>query len=690
MKRLILLLLLLILVVPPAWAQEPPPESNEGGGFRLPNPLNLVRQIVQHILIFPTQSMREAIEKMTTGIIIANVEAMASPLAETLLPLIISLPRIRDGNGGGTGIFAGLSVFEPTWRYTLIISFIFWPTILVLLAIFAARDAIVGKEWGVADALDVLVTWGTGAVLAFLSLYLMDLTNRAVNSIINAVMAEEVIKGGGGLADFVNYLLLSSAVPLLATNPATAPGFIFLVLFMVALGMALIFSLGFSFIARHSLLLIFVALAPMALSFGALPPLRWLRWLWLKGFVLLELIGLANALLLRLGLVMLTATVRAGQTGPAGSILRFLVALGILGVILSINGAVIRAVFGTIIAIAQEVMGVIKALVTAGIAVAGAAVAGGGGLAAPAALQTLAQGLRYGTGTIGQAAAGLLHGFSTRAAAAQKEETAAAQVQTTLSQAQEAAWKGQLGEAQRLLGRAEIEAKGNPALLSLIQKAKQELSNMPDIWTGNPKVDRYIAQALDMVRSAYPGITMEKEALEKAMWPVKAAAAYQSIETMAQQAGFVGPNAPAQFLAHRIEQNVVPPELYGGKFKPVVMPKVVSGKYFGVDPGFTNAPAYPDYEAGFDAAYWLGAPQLALDLTRVFHQVRTMVGFEESRELYYKALELRGKENALWHFNEYLRTTYSTKPLVNLGFWFNKTAQFGWNEPPARRREEDA
>jgi len=305
-------------------------------------------------------------------------------------------------------------------------------------------------------------------------------------------------------------------------------------------------------------------------------------------------------------------------------------------------------------------------------------------------------GMRFGTGAFGQAAANLLHGAAARKGAlarqaeieARQAETrsrTAHRVRSTIDQALEAVRQGRLDEARRLLGRAEIEAGRDAALMAQVQKAKDEISSMPDIWTGNPKIDRHIAKAMEMVRSAYPGVPLEKEALERAMWPVKAAAARQSIETMAQQAGFVGPDGPARFLAHRIERKAVSTEHYKGQFAPSEGTKV----HF-PGPEYTTGPVYLDYEFGFDTATDLGVPDLAPELVDVFYRVRTRMGIDEAVELRTQAMQFQGDVYGLKKFHEQLRTLPEPPIGPDLKRWFDITSRFGWNPAPAQRPKKEA
>jgi hypothetical protein len=82
---------------------------------------------------------------------------------------------------------------------------------------------------------------------------------------------------------------------------------------------------------------------------GVLPPLGWFRYMWLRGFVLIEAIGPINALLLKLVMIL---AVRGPSNDPVTAFVNFIGAIGVLSVLLTIDGIIIKGVFGA----AQEVM----------------------------------------------------------------------------------------------------------------------------------------------------------------------------------------------------------------------------------------------------------------------------------------------------------------------------------------------
>ena len=132
--------------------------------------------------------------------------------------------------------------------------------------------------------------------------------------------------------------------------------------------------------------------------------LRWLFWLWLKGLVLMLLLGPANGLLLKLAHV--AAVSGLGEISSLfGGVVKFLTAAAVLSVLLTVDYAVIKGVFGAIGEIAGKAKAttqqIVAGLVTLGGIVLTGGLAGLGTSASPSAL------LRTGSvEPLGAAAAG--------------------------------------------------------------------------------------------------------------------------------------------------------------------------------------------------------------------------------------------------------------------------------------------
>jgi hypothetical protein len=82
-------------------------------------------------------------------------------------------------------------------------------------------------------------------------------------------------------------------------------------------------------------------LAVAGRALGTVRELRWLFWLWLKGLVLMLLLGPANALLLKLAHV--AAVSGLGEIGSLFGGVKFLTAAAVLSVLLTVDYAVVKS-----------------------------------------------------------------------------------------------------------------------------------------------------------------------------------------------------------------------------------------------------------------------------------------------------------------------------------------------------------
>ena len=226
----------------------------------------------------------------------------------------------------------------------------------------------------------------------------------------------------------------------MGVSPAAA---IVAVLVELVLGLALVISIVGQYFARVALLYIVVALAPLVLVLGILRPARWLQGMWIKepalsppkGLLLVMLVGPITALLFKLILALHVAIVNP--------ILSFLMVVGVTSVLLAVNGAIVKGIFGAAAEVVGRALetatGVVQGAATAAAAIGAAALSGGaalgvlpgalagtgGGGAAAASAGASAGGGSAGTIAAGLSTAGSASRSTSRAAGATGNRTAA-------------------------------------------------------------------------------------------------------------------------------------------------------------------------------------------------------------------------------------------------------------------------
>lgn len=349
----------------PAYAQDPEP----------PPPPDPITQIFQYIIKFPTDSLVDALTQAIQAILTKSIEPLEQVFSASLARWVTTSPGILTPGGG---IVDGVDVMVPTWNLTSRIAILLWPLTLAITAVIAAKDVITAGRWGIGDLKQALGTWLVAVIASASSLYWMDLANRFANATTDAILNLSFFGAGGFDPNLLTVILLGSAVAVLGM---TGLGLIVAIIIIV-IGVSILASLIFQFLARYALLYVLVALAPIVIMLGVLPPMRWFTFTWLRGFVMVLVIGPVNALLMKL-VILLGA--RGLSNDPISAFVNFMAAAGVLSALLAINYTLIRFVFGAFGQVLERAVGtgtavgtMALAAVTGGVAAAGAAGAASG------------------------------------------------------------------------------------------------------------------------------------------------------------------------------------------------------------------------------------------------------------------------------------------------------------------------
>ncbi|MDP3046104.1 MAG: hypothetical protein Q8O07_01320, partial [Chloroflexota bacterium] len=167
-------------------------------------------------------------------------------------------------------------------------------------------------------------------------------------------------------------------------------------------GFMLMMLLGMQLMAKVALLYVLVAIAPLCILSYSLKITEWMTWLWLKGLTLVLLLPVIYALLFKLVVVAMTSGFATGQP-VVQMVWNFIVAAGVLSLIITITYKIVEAVWGGLGAFSSQVMGTVTAIGTAVGAVVAGVVAGGVAAGAAGAAGGAAAG---GSGGLGAGGAG--------------------------------------------------------------------------------------------------------------------------------------------------------------------------------------------------------------------------------------------------------------------------------------------
>ncbi len=380
-------------------ADSDPPDSDPPDRNPAPDPAATQAAVVERTtvwkILFPYETFSDSLQ---AGLVDLAVGLATDSLAfgERTLNQLMTLGAGQPG--GAPSLFHTLQ--REVWQITIVLAGVLLPLVLVLSIGSALRSGCMSVP-GYVSARDALLQGLLAAASALSSHYLLsraiDLSGLLSQAILEGIRRSlgQPIQPGHQLLRLLLGGVVYSALPGLAR--------VFLGFTAVLLCAGLVLGLALAFLAREVLLLLAFGLAPLLLVLGALPPLRWLQSLWLKTTVLALLLGPANALLLGISvLVALHANQARLLTGE--SVIGFLIAAGILSVLLGLNGLLGKTVYGALLEIGHRAWQSTRAVLNlAGFAV-GAGI--GGNLAAGVGGASLSAGRQAAAG--GQAASSSL------------------------------------------------------------------------------------------------------------------------------------------------------------------------------------------------------------------------------------------------------------------------------------------
>src|SRR5574341_807470 len=346
----------------------PPPTPPPGDG-------NPITQIINQIIQFPFENLVDALQNAAKSILNGTVTPLETFFSASIGRWVTSSPGIITPGGG---IANGSDVMGPAWRLLVKVAVLLWPLTLAIIAAIAAKDAVAAASWGIGDLKEALGGWLIAVIASATSLYLMDLANRFTNATTMAIL-EMSFTGEAGFQPNALTTLVFGTAGILLTMVAL-PASLIIVVFVILMGLVVLSALIFQFLARFVILYILVALAPVVIILGVLPPMSWFRYMWLRGFVLVEAIGPINALLLKLVMIL---AVRGPSNDPITAFVNFIGAIGVLSILLTVDGIIIKGVFGAANEVMQKAVGTVTALGT--LALAGVTALAGGSIAAGAA-----------------------------------------------------------------------------------------------------------------------------------------------------------------------------------------------------------------------------------------------------------------------------------------------------------------
>lgn len=369
-----------------------------------PPPPDPIINNIFNTIQFPFVNLVEALQNAIQVILRRAIEPIQM-MFESVLSLWLQNPGILSS---GNAALPGWDLIRDAWQFMYSIAVAFWPLTLAIVAAIAAKDAVAASTWGLGDLKQALGTWLVAVLLSATSLWWMDLANNLTNAITSYVLYNFA---GPQFFPGTFMVFFSTVLPgLFLAFPLAG---IIIIMFLLILAITIFIGLTFAVIARLVLVYLLVALGPLAIILGVLPPLRFVTHLWTRGFLLVLALGPVNALLLKMAFNVAQYASSAPAVQAAAA---FVGVFGLLSILITINFAVVKGVFGAVIAVAQQTMNAVK---TVGqMVVAGALLMSGAGAGAGVAMGGGAVGGAAGGGAGGSGGSGGLGGAALGAAGA--------------------------------------------------------------------------------------------------------------------------------------------------------------------------------------------------------------------------------------------------------------------------------
>ncbi len=349
-------------------------------------------QVINHYLRFENSILEDAIVGITShlanGLNAEAEQAYGNALDKLVFDSVYGIAAPPGDNYAATTL---LQQVKPGWDAALTLALALMPLVLALLAVDKLRRSMLSTlTW--AELKEAVGEWflaGAGAAVSFYALSLA----HAISKWFAVWIFSLDFSGGRGSAALTG-MNLAGAFFFASVLGGVAPTVIvYLVFFALFLGAAILISLILAVAAYIAMMALLTLVAPLVIVLGVLPPLSWLRDLWLKGTVMALLVPVVNVTLLKLSYGIAT-NIQLDSIG--GYIARAATLAGAISILLSINFKAGQILFGAITAVHDEMRATLTGLGTLAL----------GAVALVASAGTLAPGLLGAGAAVGGASAG--------------------------------------------------------------------------------------------------------------------------------------------------------------------------------------------------------------------------------------------------------------------------------------------
>ncbi len=376
-------------------------------------------QVINHYLRFENSILEDAIVGITShlanGLNAEAEQAYGNALDKLVFDSVYGIAAPPGDNYAATTL---LQQVKPGWDAALTLALALMPLVLALLAVDKLRRSMLSTlTW--AELKEAVGEWflaGAGAAVSFYALSLA----HAISKWFAVWIFSLDFSGGRGNAALTG-MNLAGAFFFASVLGGVAPTVIvYLVFFALFLGAAILISLILAVAAYIAMMALLTLVAPLVIVLGVLPPLSWLRDLWLKGTIMALLVPVVNVTLLKLSYGIAT---NIGLDSIGGYIARAATLAGAISILLSINFKAGQILFGAITVVHDEMRATLTGLGTLAV----------GAVALVASAGTLAPGLLGAGAAPGGASAAMAGATTAGAATAGSAATGSAATASTAS-----------------------------------------------------------------------------------------------------------------------------------------------------------------------------------------------------------------------------------------------------------------
>ena len=484
---------------PDGGANPGPDNDSEGNSISDGGGVASIIQRIFHIIRFPTETLAESL----TIVLNEAAEKEAARLSEQTAEWATVIGDVIQAPSDG--------FYEVIATSSLPTAAALAPAIFLLRLLIYHWGRLIGED---DSAVRVIGDWVTAGLLAVVAGPFLDLLTSLSWWISGSVLGET-----GQLA---RAFIMSMSVPSTIGGMLKSTFFSsFIIMGVAIMGLLAVAGMAMAFAAANAAMYIMAVIAPFVAVTGAVPHMRWLRSLWVKGTSIVALMPIVA------GGIFKASTLAANPFLPGGGLLSVLVRLlwmaGAVGFLLSLAGILGKFTISATVGAAGKAVGAVK-----GIATVAAAVGTGGASAAAA-------GAGAGAGAGATAGVGAAAGTSTGggvAAASSGLSSAAQHLETAQSHTQKGAMLGATG----FQGLAQYH-RSQAQMHSLAARRDELQGRMNRIGDGGRE------SPVDWGKAGDPGLDHSglKRATSQGGYagpPEEFAQNLNALESMAQQSGF--------------------------------------------------------------------------------------------------------------------------------------------------------